>query len=145
MGHSLKNTGTKAIDTDVYEHDFFMLDGAPTGSGMAIHFVFEPKAQRSLEPGAKIEGKDILYQEELKPKQSVSSFLTGFSDRSSDYDFIFENRNTGVGVEQSGDTPMSNFNLWSIRTTVAPEAYVHLHILPGETQRWNIRYRFFAK
>jgi hypothetical protein len=143
--HHLKNVGTKTIDTDVYEHDFFMLDGAPTGPGMAIHFAFEPKAQRSLEPGAKIEGKDIVYQEELKPRQTVTSFLTGYSNAPSDYDFTFENRSTGAGVEQAGDSPMSNFNLWSIRTTVAPEAYVHLHILPGKTQSWNIRYRFFAK
>lgn len=145
MEHSLKNVGTKTIDTDVYEHDFFMLDGTPTGPGMAIHFVFRPKAQQSLEPGARIEGQDIVYQQELKSKQTVSSFLTGYSNISSDYSFTFENRKTGVGVEQSGDSPMSNFNLWSIRTTVAPEAYIHLHIPPGKTQHWNIQYRFFAK
>jgi hypothetical protein len=145
IGHSLKNTGTKTMDLDVYEHDFFMLDGAPTGPGMVIHFPFEPKAARSLEPGAKIEGKDIVYQEELRPRQSVTSFLSGYSNSPSDYDFTLENRNTGVGVEQSGDAPMSNFNLWSIRTTIAPEAYVHLNIPPGKTAHWNIRYRFFAK
>ena len=143
--HSMKNTGTKIIDTDVYEHDFFMLDDQPTGPGMVIHFAFEPKATRPLENGGEIEGHDLTYTEELQPRESVTSFLTGFSDSASDYDFTVEDKNTGVGVEQSGNSPMSKFNFWSVRTTIAPEAYVHLHILPGQTQDWNIRYRFFVK
>jgi hypothetical protein len=145
LQHSLKNTGTKTIDMQVYDHDFYMLDGAPTGPGMVIRFPFEPKAQDPLEPGAKIEGKEIVYKQELGPEQTVSSFLTGFSSNSSDYDIIFEDRKTGVGVEQTSDTPMSRFNLWSIRTTVCPEAYVHLLIAPGQTTHWTIRYRFYAK
>lgn len=143
--HSMKNTGTKIIDTDVYEHDFFMIDNTPTGPGIVVHFAFTPNATRPLQNGGEIEGNDLVYHEELQPRQSVTSFLTGFSNRASDYDFTVEDRNTGVGVEQSGDSPMSNFNFWSVRTTVAPEAYVHLHILPGQAQDWNIRYRFFAK
>jgi hypothetical protein len=147
MQHRMKNTGTKVIDTDVYEHDFFMLDNAPTGPGMVVHFAFEPKATRPLQHGGEIVGKDLIYHEELDAtgRGAVTSFLTGFSNSPSDYDFTLENRNTGVGVEQSGDSPMSNFNFWSVRTTIAPEAYVHLHILPGQTQSWTIRYRFFAK
>ncbi len=143
--HSMKNTGAKLIDTDVYEHDFFMLDDKPTGPDMVVHFAFAPNATRPLENGGQIEGHDLTYQQELQPRQSVTSFLTGFSASPSDYDFTVEDRNTGVGVEQTGDSPMSKFNFWSVRTTIAPEAYVHLHILPGQTQDWDIRYRFFVK
>jgi hypothetical protein len=143
--HRMKNTGTKIIDTDVYEHDFFVLDHAPTGPGMALHFAFAPHATRPLGHGAEIEGNEIVFHEELKTGQTVQSPLTGFSGSPSDYDFTLENRNTGVGVEQWGDSPIAYFNLWSIRTTIAPEAYVHLYILPGKTQDWSIRYRFFAK
>ncbi len=57
LEHHLKNTGTKPIDTEVYDHDFFMIDGAPTGPGMAVGFRFEPQAKRPLEPRAKIDGK----------------------------------------------------------------------------------------
>jgi hypothetical protein len=56
-----------------------------------------------------------------------------------------ENRNTGVGVEQTGDIPISSMYFWSIRTTICPEAYVHLKILPGQTEHWTIQYRFYAK
>lgn len=142
--HFMKNTGTKVIDTDVYEHDFFMLDNAPTGPGMVVHFAFSPKATKPLKFGGEIDGKRLIYHQELQQGQSVTSVLTGFSNSPSDYDFTLENENTGVGVEQTGDSPMSYFNFWSVRSTIAPEAYVHLHILPGKSQEWTIRYRFFA-
>ncbi|MBT9332397.1 hypothetical protein [Paracidobacterium acidisoli] len=145
LEHHLKNTGSVAIDTEVYDHDFFMLDNAPTGPGMVIHFNFPPKNDRPLDPGAEVVGKDIVYRQELQTKQTVTSYLTGFSDSSSDYDFTLENTSSGAGVEQSGDRPLSRFNLWSIRPTICPEAYVHLNILPGDTQSWNIHYHFFTK
>jgi len=147
LEHHLKNTGTKPIDTEVYDHDFFMIDGAPTGPGMAVGFRFEPQAKRPLEPRAKIDGKDIVYLEELQsgPRQSATSFLTGFSNSPADYDFTVENRNTGVGVEQTSDSPIAQLNFWSIRTTICPEAYIHVIVEPGETRSWSIRYRFFAK
>lgn len=142
--HLMKNTGVKVIDTDVYEHDFFMLDNAPTGPGMVVHFAFNPRATKPLEYGGEIDGKRLVYHQELQQKESVTSVLTGFSVSPSDNDFTLENENTGVGVEQTGDSPISYFNFWSVRSTIAPEAYVHLHILPGKSQEWTIRYRFFA-
>jgi hypothetical protein len=147
LEHRLKNTGTKPIDTEVYDHDFFMLDGVPTGPGMEVHFPFEPQAKRPLEPRGKIDGKDIVYLEELTagPRQSVTSYLTGYSNSPADYDFTVENRTTGVGVEQTSDSPIAQLNFWSIRTTICPEAYIHVTVQPGETKTWTIRYRFFAK
>ncbi len=145
LQHELKNTGSKTIDTEVYDHDFFVLDGAPTGPGVVVKFPFEPKAERPLGNGARIEGKDIVYSRELRTGESASSFLTGYSNSPSDYKIVVVNHNTGAGVEQSGDQPIAQLNFWSIRTTVCPEAYVHLVIPPGQTAHWTIRYRFYAK
>ena len=145
LHHSLKNTGTKTIDTQVYDHDFFMLDGAPSGPGMVVRFPFAPVAEKSMEPRAAIEGKQIVYREELQSGQYVESYLTGYSNSPSDYDITVEDTRTGVGVEQTGDNPMSLFNYWSPRTTMCPEAYHHFVIAPGQTAHWDIHYRFFAK
>jgi hypothetical protein len=145
LHHTLKNTGSKTIDTQVYDHDFFMLDGAPSGPGIVVRFPFTPKAEKSLEPQAAIDGKQIVYNQELQPGQYVESYLTGYSDSPSDYDIVTENTKTGVGVEQTGDNRISRFNYWSPRTTQCPEAYHHLVIPPGQTAHWDIHYRFFAK
>ena len=143
--HKLKNTGTKLIDSQVYDHDFYMIDSVPTGPGMAVHFAFTPQAEKSMEPLAKIDGKDIVYLHEIAPRQAAASYLTGYSSNPADYDFTVENRNTGVGVEQTSSSPISLFNFWSIHTTICPEAYIHVNAGPGETASWNIHYRFFAK
>jgi hypothetical protein len=145
LRHSLKNTGTKPIDTSVYDHDFFMLDDAPSGPDMKVNFRFTPVAEKSMEPLAAIEGKDIVYRQELQKGQYVESYLTGYSKDPADYDITVENTKTGVGVEQTGDTPMSLFNFWSPRTTICPEAYHHFLIQPGDTAHWEIHYRFYAK
>ena len=143
--HELKNTGTETIETDVYNHDFFVIDGTPTGPAMVVRFPFEPKAEPGLANGASIQGKEIVYGRELQTGETAGSSLTGFSSNVSDYDFVVENRNTGVGVRQTGDLPISSIYFWSIRTTICPEAYVHLKISPGQTSHWTIRYRFYAK
>jgi len=60
-----------------------------------------------MEPKAGIEGKQIVYREELQPGQYVESYLTGYSSNPSDYDIVVEDTRTGVGVEQTGDNPIS--------------------------------------
>ncbi len=48
LSHQLKNTGKETIDTQVYDHDFYVLDGAPTGPDMVVRFPFEPMAEKDL-------------------------------------------------------------------------------------------------
>jgi hypothetical protein len=143
--HELKNTGTETIDTQVYNHDFFMLDNATTGPGMIIRFPFTPKTDRPLENGARLEGNQIVYTRELEAGQSAFATITGYSEHPSDFDFVVENTRTGVGVEESGSLPLSRVVFWSMRTTICPEAFVHIQVVPGQTVRWTIRYRFHAK
>ena len=149
--HHIKNIGSKAIDSEVYDHDFYMIDKTPTGPGMVVHFPFTPQPKTDLGPRAKIDGHDLVYLQGLSSpgpgsrQAQVSSYLSGFSDNPSDYDFTVENQNTGVGVEQTADVPIAQLNFWSISTTICPEAYIHLNVAPGQTTHWNIRYRFFAK
>jgi hypothetical protein len=144
LEHEMKNTGTETIETDVYNHDFFVIDGTPTGPAMVVRFPFEPKPEPGFENGARIQGKEIVYGRELQTGETAGSSLSGFSSGVSDFTFVVENRNTGVGVEQTGDLPISSIYFWSIRTTICPEAYVHLKIAPGQTAHWIIRYRFYA-
>ena len=147
--HRLKNIGSKPLDSEVYDHDFYMIDKTPTGPGMVVHFPFTPLPKTDLGPRARIDGQDLVYLQDLSSpgpgSKQVSSYLTGFSDKPSDYAFTVENQNTGVGVEQTADVPISQLNFWSISTTICPEAYVYLNVAPGKTAHWNIRYRFFAK
>jgi hypothetical protein len=144
LQHSLKNTGKKTIETFVYNHDFFMLDGMPTGPGMVVHFNFAPKPQGEMGTAAKIESKDLLYVDELAPQKGVAGYLKGYTDDVRDFDFTVENMRSKVGVQQTSDHSLARLYFWSTQTTICPEGYIKLNVAPGKTSRWTLRYRFFA-
>ncbi len=45
--HSLSNTGTHAIETSVYDHNFLVLDKQATGPGFTITFPFALSSDRT--------------------------------------------------------------------------------------------------
>ena len=58
IDHRLKNTGKKAIATQQYNHNFFVLDGQPTGPDASAQFAFELKPLRPIPPDlGKVEGR----------------------------------------------------------------------------------------
>ena len=146
LHHSLKNTGTKTIDTQVYDHDFFMLDAAPSGPGMVIRFPFDAQGRKSRwSPRQGSMASRSSIGQELQPGQYVESYLTGYSVVLRITTSWSRIQGQGSGVEQTGDNSISRFNFWSPRTAICPEAYHHLVIAPGQTAHWNIHYRFYAK
>jgi hypothetical protein len=141
LEHHLRNTGRKVIATNVYNHNFFMLDNTPTGPDIVVRFPFEPKAVSPLNGLAEIRGREFVYPSEMQ--RSYQTELTGFGPTARDYDFRVENRKTGAGVRQVGDRPMTKINIWAPRTTVCPEAFIDVRVEPGKEESWNIRYEFY--
>jgi 6-phosphogluconolactonase len=144
LEHRLKNTGSKVISTSVYEHNFFMLDGKPSGPDTLVRFRFDPAAKADLHGLAQTTAKELRYLRDLEPGQSVYTELTGYSSTASDYDIRVENSMTGAAVRQTSDHPMSKLAFWSIRTTVCPEAFIDLQVDPGKEITWRIGYEFYA-
>jgi hypothetical protein len=143
LEHTLRNTGTKAIKTDVYDHNFFMLDGKPTGPETSIKFPFAPKATADLKGLAQIKDKEITFLKEFGPRDTVLTDLTGHSNDFPDYEIRVENKAAGIGVRQASDRGMSKLALWSIRNTVCPEAYIDINVEPGKQTKWIIAYQFY--
>jgi len=142
--NSLQNTGTQTIETSVYEHNFYMLDAQETGPGFVIRFPFNVRARRDLGGIAEVRGKEIVYLREMAKRESAATDLDGYGATAADYDIRVENRKTGAGVRQKGDQPMTRLYLWSIHTTVCPEAYIDLSIPPGQESKWRIAYEFYS-
>jgi hypothetical protein len=144
LEHALKNTGHRAIDTSVYNHDFYMLDHLPTGPDVRVKFLFAPKSKDGLKQPARIEGNEIRYSSEIGPDgASASGDVEGFGDTPADNDIRVENVKAGIGVREIGDHPIAKLFFWSTRTTVCPEVYVHIHVEPGQTFKWRTSYQFY--
>jgi hypothetical protein len=144
LEHRLKNTGSKAIESDVYEHNFYMIDKQPTGPDVVVKFPFEVHNKVDLHGMAETRGKELVYLKEIEKGQSVQSELTGFGTDAKDYDISEENTKTGAGVRQTSDRPVVRINYWSIRSTACPEAYIHMNIEPGKEFTWKIMYNFYT-
>ncbi len=146
LEHTLRNTGKKTIETQVYDHDFYVIDGQPTGPAFSIQFPFKPKAVSDLKGAAEIRGNDIVYLRELAPGNgdSVATYLEGFGSNAEDNDIRVENSKAGAGVRETGDHPIAKLYLWSVRTTVCPEAYISLKIAPKKKATWQVRYEFYT-
>ena len=144
MTHSLHNTGEKPLDTAVYSHDFFMLDQQPTGPGMELRLPFVPVPDTPLPDSAKIEGKTIRIVAPVEASHGIGAYVTGFSDQTSDFDFTFEDTTRGIGVQETGSAPLVRMYLWATPKTFCPEGYLGIHVAPGQTQTWIMRYRLFT-
>lgn len=145
LSHSLKNTGKKTIETDVYNHNFFVMDKQPIGPGYVVKFPFKisAEAQDTLKLG-KIEDNQIIFQKELSGNQHLSYRpIQGFTDSAKDYDIRIENHKTGAAVRITCDQPLSKLAFWSASTTICPEPFIHIKTNPGETLQWNIYYQFY--
>jgi hypothetical protein len=143
LEHSLKNTGRKVIESSVYEHNFYMLDNRPTGPDYVIRFPWDVSAKGDLKGAAETRGKEFVYLRELT-RGSVATDLDGFGPSAADYDIRVENRAAGAGVRQTSNRPLAKMYLWSIRSTVCPEAFIDMRIEPGHEFTWNISYEFYT-
>ena len=146
LEYSLKNRGTTTIETDVFNHNFFVIDQQPTGPDFVVKFPFVPAGEfkGKTEAGA-VDGKNIIYKNVLSKGEFFAvSPLTGYSTATSDYDLRVENTKTGAGVRIIGDKPIVRFVYWSAAATLCPEPYIKVKVDPGKEMTWTIRYEFYS-
>lgn len=143
--HSLKNTGSKPLNTMQYDHNFFMIDGKPTGPDASVTFPFDlTMSGRPFNTAfAETQGKKVVYKKELGKGESAATELAGFGPTSSDYDFRIENAAAKAGVRIQGDKPIKKIVYWSITTTLCPEAYIDVSADPGKETKWKYTYTFY--
>jgi hypothetical protein len=145
IAHSLRNVGKRPIETEQYNHNFFVLDQAATGPDTSVRFAFDPQGttDRGLGQLAVLRGRELVFPNELPPKESVFTELTGFGSTPVHYDIRVENRKAGTGVRIQGDRPLEKLVFWAIRTTACPEPYVKLRVEPGQEEAWTLRYELY--
>jgi hypothetical protein len=140
--HVLKNTGTKAISSNVYDHNFLRLTLG--NDGVQVTFPF--KVAAATPPAAdliRIEGNSMTYLRPMAYKERISFVVTGFGANASDYDISIADK-TGAGVRMVGDQPMTRINIFSIDTTQSVEPYIAIELAPGAEKRWAYTYTFTA-
>jgi hypothetical protein len=140
--HRLKNTGSKPINSNVYDHNFLTLTHG--NRGVRVTFPFPVRADNP--PPAdllRIDGNAMTYLRPMKVRERISFPITGFGPTAADYDFNVEAPES-AGVRIQGDQPITRINIFSIDKVQSVEPYIGIDIGPGEEKHWRYSYQFRA-
>lgn len=144
--HTLKNTGSKDIDTNVFNHNFFVLDKEGAGTNISLIYPFEVRGDivDGIGTIAVFDGKKIKYlRSPVGEERALVRNIKG-SGKVSDYDFRIENLKTGAGVRIRSDKPLLKSTFWSCKTTYCPEPFIDVKVPAGKEFSWTNVYDFYS-
>ncbi|UCG28981.1 MAG: hypothetical protein JSV24_06365, partial [Bacteroidales bacterium] len=142
--HKLKNTGQKTIETDQFNHNFFMIDAEKSGPAFNISFPFTISTEDDLKGYLEIKDKNLYFIKELKDT-SVFLELSRYSGEVMDHQVTVINRKSGAGVTFTVDKPLSRLVFWACETTLSPENSIWISVGSGEEENWISDYTLFVK
>lgn len=137
--YSLKNLGTKVIETTEYCHNFISINDNPIGSDYTIKFSYP----------VKIDNKPKVFninKNEITINQDVKDvFYCRLKEFSTDKEQYFEliHKPSGVGFRESSYFNIERVAIWGMPHVISPEIFNKIKINPGEIQEWKRVYRFF--
>jgi len=140
--HALANTGTRPIDTVVYNHNLTLLDDEPVGPAYHITFPFDLKAKEARGP-AEFKGRNVVLPKELRG-DSVWAAFEGADFPADRHTVTLVNTRTGTGVTRRGDRPVAEWRFYAEKTAACPEPFVRLRVEPGKTETWQVAYALLA-
>jgi hypothetical protein len=142
--HSLKNTGKVVIDSNVYNHNFVTLDHQAPGPDFTFRVPFNIQAAPPT-PGrpprvnnfTKLSGNEVVYLKQLSGTDEAVVQMQGFGSDAKDNEIVIENKKVGAGLKISNNRPITRELLWSIRTVLAVEPYIAIHVETGKEFTWT--------
>jgi hypothetical protein len=142
--HKLHNTGVKTIETDQFNHNFFMIDGEQSGTAFSISFPYSITTDDDPQGFAEIKGNELNFVKDLEGDDSFFLLLNGYGEDISDHQVTVINHKSGAGVTFGVDKPLYRMAFWACRTTLSPENSIWIHLEPGETEEWTSDYTLFT-
>ncbi len=144
--HTLKNIGVETISTNVYCHNFFIIDNEPAGKPIRLKCAYNPTgAERRFDTNqySELVGNTISFKDTLPAEKSVLYCFFDGHNKVENNDFTFENTRTGACARIRGDRPLEKFAFWSCPKTYCVEPFVKIFAKPNDEFSWTLTYEFF--
>jgi hypothetical protein len=142
--HTLKNTGSKTIETDQFNHNFFVIDNQLTGPDFVTTFSFAVRTESDLKDLIKIENHELFFTRDVR-NESIWLLLEGYGTEVKYHEISVRNVKTGAGIHFAVDKPIHRLAFWATTTTLCPENFIYVSIDPGEEEEWISDYTLFIK
>jgi hypothetical protein len=142
LSHTLKNTGTRSIDTVMYCHNFTILDDDPVGPNYRVTFPFAATPSGDpVGPGI-FKGNALTFPYVLKNKEPIWTQFKGLKGTVDENTFVVANAKKGVQLAVQGDQPPAMFRFYAEATAACPEPFVRIRVAPGKEKSWSSDYIF---
>jgi len=145
ISHRLLNNGPDSLIANVYNHNFFVLDGAKTGVATHVDFPFKPtgewqKGKRYSEDVAFVDN-GIRFSSDLQEEQSVTvrSILTD-EGKLPTHDFFLSNTDNDLSVAVHSEEQVQRMQFWACQRVACVEPFIHISVAPGQSQEWALYY-----
>jgi hypothetical protein len=149
IDYYLKNTGTKAIVTDHYTHNFTMIDDKTVAGNYRVTFGFAPTLQSQTSGGAgwgggtTINGNVITINATLSGGDYLWATFGGLTNKVSDNSAIVEETGGKAALKIQGDWVAYKYNFWASPRSVCPEPYITVNLNPGAEMKWKDTYTLY--
>lgn len=140
--HTLLNKGDKAIHTNQFNHNFFVMDQEKTGPDFSVEFPFILSSEEYDSNLVELDQNKLLFKKVLE-NEFAFLHIDGFGESADDNRVKILNSKTGACVEISVDKAIQKIVFWAISSTICPEPYIQLDALPGEKEVWVAEYRLY--
>lgn len=142
--HKLQNNGEKIIETDQFNHNFFMIDGEVSGPAFTVNYPYALATEDDLQDLMYIKDDQLGFEKEFIGTNLFLT-LTGYSNQPSDHKVTVINNKSGAGVTLSLDQPIHSMCFWACETTLCPENFIWISVAPGEEMEWTAQYDLFTQ
>ncbi len=144
IDHTLTNLGDKRIETNVYNHNFFVIDGQPTGPDFSVEFPFadrrRPRSQRlgqDRRQGTRLHPTDPCRRQHHRLAQRLRRLRRGprLSHR--------EPQSQSGRSSHRRQTAVASALLVAQHDAL-PRPYISIQASVGESDRWTLKYQFYT-
>lgn len=138
INYVLTNSGSKALHTDEYCHNFLSINSQTINADYLLTTSLPPPLKNTpeiLHP----DGNKISWSG--KPKTTFY-FLDDQVPTGTPAQWTLSHTPSGVGVRETSNFPLSKFALWGTQHVVSPETFFRIDLQPGEETTWRRVYEF---
>ena len=143
--YHLKNTGSKTINTNEYDHNFIAINNEFISGDYILKFPFNlnPKLFDAI---VNPEGKVEIGQKEITftgtpNEQFFFSNLSGSENVDAAWEIL--NTKSKIGISETGSFKTANVNLWGWKHVISPELFFDICVEPGKEVEWSRTYNVF--
>lgn len=141
VDYTLKNLGTKAIDTTEYCHNFITINDYPIGPNYSLNFSYPVDIESSM--GDLSTNNNTITWDKLVSEVLYATLQNFPNDQGNFIEVI--HTPTGVGVRETVDFKLYKVAVWGMPHVISPEAFIKIDLDANETLSWTREYTFFSR